>query len=188
MCTNKTLDEYWREFSGQKWAFSKVMLVFSLICILWLINYLKKVNFIPTTFTFVFHASMFPYFQIKIKWDNNPLDSLQSNFVPWFCLLFCCCFRFKFIPPRLCQSSEKEGVTNDNSTVFTRILDGLLDGYDNRLRPGLGGLPGADCCSSFICLFIYLFIHVIWQREGTTKRLEYGQPRGKRGESIPKMF
>uniref|UniRef100_A0A3B4A2R9 Gamma-aminobutyric acid (GABA) A receptor, alpha 5 n=1 Tax=Periophthalmus magnuspinnatus TaxID=409849 RepID=A0A3B4A2R9_9GOBI len=24
------------------------------------------------------------------------------------------------------------------STVFTRILDGLLDGYDNRLRPGLG--------------------------------------------------
>uniref|UniRef100_A0A3B4A2I8 Gamma-aminobutyric acid (GABA) A receptor, alpha 5 n=1 Tax=Periophthalmus magnuspinnatus TaxID=409849 RepID=A0A3B4A2I8_9GOBI len=26
----------------------------------------------------------------------------------------------------------------DNSTVFTRILDGLLDGYDNRLRPGLG--------------------------------------------------
>lgn len=29
--------------------------------------------------------------------------------------------------------------TNDNITIFTRILDGLLDGYDNRLRPGLGG-------------------------------------------------
>ncbi|KYO41459.1 gamma-aminobutyric acid receptor subunit alpha-5 isoform X1 [Alligator mississippiensis] len=28
--------------------------------------------------------------------------------------------------------------TNDNITIFTRILDGLLDGYDNRLRPGLG--------------------------------------------------
>lgn len=112
----------------------------------------------------------------KMKWDNNLLDSLQSHFVPWFCFLFCCCFRFKFIPPRLCQSSEKEAVTNDNSTVFTRILDGLLDGYDNRLRPGLGGLPGADCCSSFICLFIYLFIHVIWQREGssTAKQLESG--------------
>lgn len=27
----------------------------------------------------------------------------------------------------------------DNTTVFTRILDRLLDGYDNRLRPGLGG-------------------------------------------------
>ncbi|ROJ62440.1 Gamma-aminobutyric acid receptor subunit alpha-1 [Anabarilius grahami] len=26
----------------------------------------------------------------------------------------------------------------DNTTVFTRILDSLLDGYDNRLRPGLG--------------------------------------------------
>ncbi|XP_078514363.1 gamma-aminobutyric acid receptor subunit alpha-5 [Lissotriton helveticus] len=27
---------------------------------------------------------------------------------------------------------------NDDTTIFTRILDGLLDGYDNRLRPGLG--------------------------------------------------
>ncbi|XP_055980339.1 gamma-aminobutyric acid receptor subunit alpha-5 [Sorex fumeus] len=33
--------------------------------------------------------------------------------------------------------------TNDNITVFTRILDGLLDGYDSRLRPGLRGeAPG----------------------------------------------
>ncbi|XP_068446708.1 gamma-aminobutyric acid receptor subunit alpha-5-like [Clinocottus analis] len=40
-----------------------------------------------------------------------------------------------------CQSpteAQKEAAANDNSTVFTRILDGLLDGYDNRLRPGLG--------------------------------------------------
>lgn len=28
---------------------------------------------------------------------------------------------------------------NGNTTVFTKILDSLLDGYDNRLRPGLGG-------------------------------------------------
>lgn len=28
---------------------------------------------------------------------------------------------------------------NTNITLFTRILDSLLDGYDNRLRPGLGG-------------------------------------------------
>lgn len=27
----------------------------------------------------------------------------------------------------------------NNITLFTRILDRLLDGYDNRLRPGLGG-------------------------------------------------
>ncbi|XP_028972525.1 gamma-aminobutyric acid receptor subunit alpha-5 isoform X2 [Esox lucius] len=32
----------------------------------------------------------------------------------------------------------QEAEANDNITVFTRILDGLLDGYDNRLRPGLG--------------------------------------------------
>ncbi|XP_062302459.1 gamma-aminobutyric acid receptor subunit alpha-5-like [Osmerus eperlanus] len=32
----------------------------------------------------------------------------------------------------------KEAENNDSITVFTRILDGLLDGYDNRLRPGLG--------------------------------------------------
>ncbi|KAK7795153.1 hypothetical protein U0070_026422 [Myodes glareolus] len=30
--------------------------------------------------------------------------------------------------------------STDNITIFTRILDRLLDGYDNRLRPGLGGL------------------------------------------------
>ncbi|XP_045543958.1 gamma-aminobutyric acid receptor subunit alpha-5 isoform X1 [Salmo salar] len=32
----------------------------------------------------------------------------------------------------------KEAELNDNITIFTRILDRLLDGYDNRLRPGLG--------------------------------------------------
>ncbi|KAI4831643.1 hypothetical protein KUCAC02_001179, partial [Chaenocephalus aceratus] len=36
------------------------------------------------------------------------------------------------------SEAQKEAAANDNSTVFTRILDGLLDGYDNRLRPGLG--------------------------------------------------
>uniref|UniRef100_A0A3B3WR79 Gamma-aminobutyric acid (GABA) A receptor, alpha 5 n=1 Tax=Poecilia mexicana TaxID=48701 RepID=A0A3B3WR79_9TELE len=46
-----------------------------------------------------------------------------------------------FLPPSLCQQSseaQKEEDANEDSTVFTRILDGLLDGYDNRLRPGLG--------------------------------------------------
>lgn len=28
---------------------------------------------------------------------------------------------------------------NDNIIIFIRILDGFLDGYDNRLRSGLGG-------------------------------------------------
>uniref|UniRef100_A0A8C7WQH3 Gamma-aminobutyric acid type A receptor subunit alpha1 n=1 Tax=Oryzias sinensis TaxID=183150 RepID=A0A8C7WQH3_9TELE len=38
-------------------------------------------------------------------------------------------------------SSGQNGMTDeqkDNTTVFTKILDSLLDGYDNRLRPGLG--------------------------------------------------
>ncbi|KAG7484707.1 hypothetical protein MATL_G00053210 [Megalops atlanticus] len=30
------------------------------------------------------------------------------------------------------------GESKDNTTIFTKILDRLLDGYDNRLRPGLG--------------------------------------------------
>ncbi|CAL9695957.1 unnamed protein product [Knipowitschia caucasica] len=34
--------------------------------------------------------------------------------------------------------SASEAELNNNITIFTRILDGLLDGYDNRLRPGLG--------------------------------------------------
>ncbi|MED6275753.1 Gamma-aminobutyric acid receptor subunit alpha-5, partial [Characodon lateralis] len=34
--------------------------------------------------------------------------------------------------------TPKQTELNDNITIFTRILDGLLDGYDNRLRPGLG--------------------------------------------------
>lgn len=43
----------------------------------------------------------------------------------------------------LCFASPgQNGMTDeqkDNTTVFTKILDSLLDGYDNRLRPGLGG-------------------------------------------------
>ncbi|MXQ82722.1 hypothetical protein E5288_WYG022787 [Bos mutus] len=35
-------------------------------------------------------------------------------------------------------TSSVKAETDDNITIFTRILDGLLDGYDNRLRPGLG--------------------------------------------------
>uniref|UniRef100_A0A8D0BA78 Gamma-aminobutyric acid receptor subunit alpha-2 n=1 Tax=Salvator merianae TaxID=96440 RepID=A0A8D0BA78_SALMN len=38
--------------------------------------------------------------------------------------------------PTLADSAEDEA--KNNITIFTRILDRLLDGYDNRLRPGLG--------------------------------------------------
>ena len=40
---------------------------------------------------------------------------------------------------QVATGTPKEAELNDNITIFTRILDGLLDGYDNRLRPGLGG-------------------------------------------------
>lgn len=42
--------------------------------------------------------------------------------------------------------------TKSNSkdiATFTKILDSLLDGYDNRLRPGLGGRTELD--HKFVC-------------------------------------
>lgn len=41
----------------------------------------------------------------------------------------------------LCSSSNVSGNDKINSDNITRILDRLLDGYDNRLRPGSGGGP-----------------------------------------------
>lgn len=71
------------------------------------------------------------------------------------------------------QTSSQDEL-KDNTTVFTRILDRLLDGYDNRLRPGLGGvlhynLQGyvldkknlKGCYFSMIYLIsLYLYIHI----------------------------
>lgn len=37
------------------------------------------------------------------------------------------------------MADSNEDEATKNITIFTRILDRLLDGYDNRLRPGLGG-------------------------------------------------
>ncbi|XP_064357884.1 gamma-aminobutyric acid receptor subunit alpha-5 isoform X1 [Dromaius novaehollandiae] len=52
-----------------------------------------------------------------------------------FCVSMSLASHFGF--SQMPTASGKED-TNDNITIFTRILDGLLDGYDNRLRPGLG--------------------------------------------------
>ncbi|XP_019521306.1 PREDICTED: gamma-aminobutyric acid receptor subunit alpha-2 [Hipposideros armiger] len=41
-------------------------------------------------------------------------------------------------PARLVLANIQEDEAKNNITIFTRILDRLLDGYDNRLRPGLG--------------------------------------------------
>ncbi|AWP00349.1 Gamma-aminobutyric acid receptor subunit alpha-3 [Scophthalmus maximus] len=47
----------------------------------------------------------------------------------------------KPVIPHLAVVGHREPLpddSKDNITIFTRILDRLLDGYDNRLRPGLG--------------------------------------------------
>ncbi|XP_077401831.1 gamma-aminobutyric acid receptor subunit alpha-3 isoform X2 [Vanacampus margaritifer] len=47
---------------------------------------------------------------------------------------------FSIIPQASAVVGHREPLPDDsnNITIFTRILDRLLDGYDNRLRPGLG--------------------------------------------------
>ncbi|XP_038673565.1 gamma-aminobutyric acid receptor subunit alpha-5 [Scyliorhinus canicula] len=64
--------------------------------------------------------------------DGGKLDKLSTL---WLLLVSSLTWR-----PSLSQSVSPalKQHTNDNITIFTRILDGLLDGYDNRLRPGLG--------------------------------------------------
>ncbi|OXB83810.1 UNVERIFIED_CONTAM: hypothetical protein H355_003022 [Colinus virginianus] len=43
-----------------------------------------------------------------------------------------------WLPTRSVLADSLEDEAKNNITIFTRILDRLLDGYDNRLRPGLG--------------------------------------------------
>ncbi|XP_076133704.1 gamma-aminobutyric acid receptor subunit alpha-5 [Alosa pseudoharengus] len=50
-------------------------------------------------------------------------------------------------------ATPKEAELNDNITIFTRILDGLLDGYDNRLRPGLGEMVTEIKTNIFVTSF-----------------------------------
>uniref|UniRef100_A0A8C4RMT6 Gamma-aminobutyric acid type A receptor subunit alpha2 n=2 Tax=Erpetoichthys calabaricus TaxID=27687 RepID=A0A8C4RMT6_ERPCA len=55
----------------------------------------------------------------------------------------CECDVFLGVLPLFCinrsaMASSSEDEMKNNITYFTKILDSLLDGYDNRLRPGLG--------------------------------------------------
>ena len=56
---------------------------------------------------------------------------LKKQKLPLFALFSCSC--------RSNAESNKTNVFKNNIKTFTKILDSLLDGYDNRLRPGLGG-------------------------------------------------
>ena len=62
-------------------------------------------------------------------------------------------------------TSSVKAETDDNITIFTRILDGLLDGYDNRLRPGLGGGGWQMLCRSSWGLVP--LVGVTWIQEST---------------------
>ncbi|XP_061635257.1 gamma-aminobutyric acid receptor subunit alpha-5 isoform X2 [Phyllopteryx taeniolatus] len=55
----------------------------------------------------------------------------------WLCILLAG-FTCRLSRQQEATGTPTEAELNNNITVFTRILDGLLDGYDNRLRPGLG--------------------------------------------------
>ena len=60
----------------------------------------------------------------------------------------------------------QEDEAKNNITIFTRILDRLLDGYDNRLRPGLGGKNSFPFLKHKVMPLkvkgnIYILIHVI---------------------------
>nr|XP_036872113.1 gamma-aminobutyric acid receptor subunit alpha-5 [Manis javanica] len=83
---------------------------------------------------------IFPYSSASILFLLGMDNGMFSSFIMIKHLLFFCIsmnlashFGFSQMP-----TSSAKDETNDNITIFTRILDGLLDGYDNRLRPGLG--------------------------------------------------
>lgn len=69
-------------------------------------------------------------------WTHSPC----THHSPWLLLMFpdqswsCCDCVFRSVNADAASDAFKT-----NITLFTRILDSLLDGYDNRLRPGLGG-------------------------------------------------
>ncbi|XP_061902027.1 gamma-aminobutyric acid receptor subunit alpha-2 [Entelurus aequoreus] len=60
-------------------------------------------------------------------WSTNSAPLLLS------CLALTALWR-----SRLVDADATSDAFKTNITLFTRILDSLLDGYDNRLRPGLG--------------------------------------------------
>ncbi|XP_053111456.1 gamma-aminobutyric acid receptor subunit alpha-2 isoform X3 [Hemicordylus capensis] len=58
---------------------------------------------------------------------------LMSYMMQLVLLVFLVC-----LSARSALADPNEDEATKNITIFTRILDRLLDGYDNRLRPGLG--------------------------------------------------
>ncbi|KAK1796644.1 hypothetical protein P4O66_009670, partial [Electrophorus voltai] len=81
--------------------------------------------------------------------------------------------------------TPNEAELNDNITVFTRILDGLLDGYDNRLRPGLGEKVTEIKTNIFVTSFgpvsdteMEYTIDVFFRQSWKDERLRFKGPMG----------
>ncbi|KAB5583790.1 hypothetical protein PHYPO_G00099690 [Pangasianodon hypophthalmus] len=82
-------------------------------------------------------------------------------------------------------ATPNEAELNDNITVFTRILDGLLDGYDNRLRPGLGEKVTEIKTNIFVTSFgpvsdteMEYTIDVFFRQSWKDERLRFKGPMG----------
>lgn len=75
------------------------------------------------------------------EWVFDCTPQIQSYFVkgPLACHVGIMC-----VLSRSVNADNTSDAFKTNITLFTRILDSLLDGYDNRLRPGLGGKKAFD--------------------------------------------
>ncbi|XP_028573249.1 gamma-aminobutyric acid receptor subunit alpha-1 [Podarcis muralis] len=81
------------------------------------------------------------------------------------------------------QSTSLQDEIKDNTTIFTRILDRLLDGYDNRLRPGLGERVTAVKTDIFVTSFgpvsdhdMEYTIDVFFRQSWRDERLKFKGP------------
>uniref|UniRef100_A0A8C2KZJ3 Gamma-aminobutyric acid type A receptor alpha2 subunit a n=1 Tax=Cyprinus carpio TaxID=7962 RepID=A0A8C2KZJ3_CYPCA len=71
----------------------------------------------------------------------------------------------------------------NNITLFTRILDRLLDGYDNRLRPGLGDRVTEVKTDIYVTSFgpvsdtdMEYTVDVFFRQRWTDERLKFNGP------------
>ncbi|XP_026879399.2 gamma-aminobutyric acid receptor subunit alpha-2 [Electrophorus electricus] len=90
----------------------------------------------------------------------------------------------------VCQTRTKADVSgsdpfqnNNNITLFTRILDRLLDGYDNRLRPGLGDRVTEVKTDIYVTSFgpvsdadMEYTVDVFFRQRWTDERLKFNGP------------
>lgn len=100
---------------------------------------------------------MFYFIYIYIFYEAiNLIDYLYPEFCSQSVSALWGCRTINLLPILLLLlSSGQNGVAGEgNTTVFTKILDSLLDGYDNRLRPGLGGQSASQPVIQSVSLLV----------------------------------